>query len=54
LISEDLEEDMLISKSDLIKLKRIPEGFPNVIVEKCRTITTFKEKLIKKFPRSQR
>ena len=36
LVSKAIQDDMLISCSDLIKLKAIPSRFPNAIVEECR------------------
>ena len=39
IISEAVQDDMLVSCSDLIKLRAIPEGFPNVQIIECRQAT---------------
>ena len=36
LVSKAIQDNMLISCSDLIKLRAIPSKFPNAIVEECR------------------
>ena len=36
LISRAVQDDMLISCADLIRLKAIPKGFPNAVIEECR------------------
>ena len=52
LISDTIQDEMLLSYTDLITLKIIPGGFPNTVVESCREITTSSEckKLIKDYP----
>ena len=52
LVSDAIQDEMLLSYTDLIALKIIPGGFPNTIVEACREITTDSEceKLIKDYP----
>ena len=52
LVSDAIQDEMLLSYTDLIALKIIPGGFPNAIVEACREITTDSEceKLIKDYP----
>ena len=36
IVSAAIQDDMLVSCSDLIKLRAIPEGFPNVQIVECR------------------
>ena len=52
LVSDAIQDEMLLSYTDLILLKIIPGGFPNTIIESCREITTCseREKLIRDFP----
>ena len=52
LVSDAIQDEMLLSYTDLIDLKIIPGGFPNTIVETCREISTnFEcENLIKDYP----
>ena len=52
LVSEAIQDEMLLSYTDLISLRIIPGGFPNTIIESCREITTCseREKLIRDFP----
>ena len=50
LISDDIQENMLVSCDDLIKLQVIPEGFPNVLIKKCRAISDYKSILIEEYP----
>ena len=52
LVSDAIQDKMLLSYTDLIALKIIPGGFPNRIVETCRGISTNSEceNLIKDYP----
>ena len=52
LVSDAIQDEMLLSYTDLIALKIIPGGFPNTVFESCREITTSSEceKLIKDYP----
>ena len=52
LVSDAIQDEMLLSYTDLIALKIIPGGFPNMIVEICREISTNSEceNLIKDYP----
>ena len=52
LVSDAIQDEMLLSYTDLIALKIIPGGFPNTIVETCREISTNSEceNLIKDYP----
>ena len=52
LASDTIQDEMLLSYTDLITLKIIPGGFPNTVVESCHEITTSSEceKLIKDYP----
>ena len=52
LVSDAIQDEMLLSYTDLIALRIIPGGFPNTVVEACREITTDSEceKLIKDYP----
>ena len=52
LVSDAIQDEMLLSYTDLISLKIIPGGFPNTIIESCREITTCseREKLIRDYP----
>ena len=50
LISGDIQENMLVSCDDLIKLQVIPEGFPKVLIKKCRAISNYKSILIEEYP----
>ena len=36
LVSRAVQDDMLLSCADLIRLRAIPKGFPNAVVEECR------------------
>ena len=38
LVSEAVQDDMLLSCQDLITLKAIPIGFPNSVVESCKQV----------------
>ena len=40
LVSNDLVDDMLVSSSDLVSLRRLHEGFPNVRVNSCLLYTS--------------
>ena len=52
LVSDAIQDEMVLSYTDLIALKIIPGGFPNTVIESCREITTSSEceKLIKDYP----
>ena len=52
LVSDAIQDEMLLSCTDLISLKIIPGGFPNTVIESCREITTSSEceKLIRDYP----
>ena len=52
LVSDAIQDEMLLSYTDLISLKIIPGGFPNTVIESCREITTNSEceKLIRDYP----
>ena len=52
LVSDAIQDEMLLSYTDLIALKIIPGGFPNTIVKTCREISTNSEceNLIKGYP----
>ena len=52
LVSDAIQDEMLLSYTDLISLKIIPGGFPNTIIESCGEITTCseREKLIRDYP----
>ena len=52
LASDAIQDEMLLSYTDLIALRIIPGGFPNTVIEACREITTDSEceKLIKDYP----
>ena len=43
LVFNAIQDEMLLSYTDLIALKIIPGGFPNTVVESCREITTDSE-----------
>ena len=36
LVSRAVKDDMLLSCADLIRLRAIPKGFPNAVIEECR------------------
>ena len=52
LVSNAIQDEMLVSYKDLITLQIIPGGFPNTIIQKCREVTRIepKESLLSKFP----
>ena len=52
LVSEAIQDEMLLSYTELIAVKIIPGGFPNTVVKSCCEITTSSEceKLIKDYP----
>ena len=52
LVSDAIQDEMLLSYTDLIALKIIPGGFPNTVIESCPEITTSSEceKLIMEYP----
>ena len=50
IISPDIKELMLVSCQDLMSLRTLPQGFPNVTVHECRITQDYKEMLIKEFP----
>ena len=39
LVSNAIQDKMLVSYKDLIALQIIPGGFPNTIIQKCREVT---------------
>ena len=39
LVSNAIQDEMLVSYKDLITLQIIPGGFPNTIIQKCREVT---------------
>ena len=47
-----IQDEVLVSYTDLIAPRIIPGGFPNTIVETCREVTTNSEceNLIKEYP----
>ena len=52
LVLDAIQDEMLLSYTDLIALRIIPGGFPNTVVEARREITTDseREKFIKDYP----
>ena len=52
LVSNAIQDEMLVSYKDLITLQIIPGGFPNTITQKCREVTRIdpKESLLSEFP----
>ena len=52
LVSNAIQDEMLVSYKDLISLQIIPGGFPNTIIQKCREVTRIepKETLLSKYP----
>ena len=52
LVSNAIQDEMLVSYKDLITLQIIPGGFPNTIIQKCREVTRIepKESLLSEFP----
>ena len=49
IISPDIKELMLVSCQDLMSLRTLPQGFPNVTVHECRLTQDYREVLIKGF-----
>ena len=51
-VSYAVQDEMLLSYTDLIALKIIPGGFLNTIIDSCREVTTDEacEKLIRDYP----
>ena len=51
LVSDAIQDEMLVSYKDLITLQIIPGG-PNTIIQKCREVTRIdpKESLLEEFP----
>ena len=51
LVSNAIQDEMLVSYKDLITLQIIPGGFPNTIIQKCREVTRIdpKESLLEEF-----
>ena len=52
LVSNTVQDEMLLSYTDLIALKIIPGGFPNTIIDSCWEVTTDEacEKLVRDYP----
>ena len=52
LVSNAIQDEMLVSYKDLIALQIIPGGFPNTIIQKCREVTRIepREVLREKYP----
>ena len=52
LVSNAIQDEMLVSYKDLIALQIIPGGFPNTIIQKCREVTRIepKEILLEEYP----
>ena len=52
LVSDAIQDEMLVSYKDLITLQIIPGGFPNTIIQKCREVTRIdpRESLLQEFP----
>ena len=52
LVSNAIQDEMLVSYKDLISLQVIPGGFPNKIIQKCREVTRIepKEILLSEYP----
>ena len=52
LVSNAIQDEMLVSYKDLITLQIIPGGFPNTIIRKCREVTRIKPKgiLLEEYP----
>ena len=52
LVSNAIQDKMLVSYKDLIALQIIPGGFPNTILQKCREVTRIEPKkiLLEEYP----
>ena len=52
LVSNAVQDEMVLSYTDLKALKIIPGGFPNTAIDSCRVVTTdtICEKLIMEYP----
>ena len=52
LVSNAIQDEMLVSYKDLIALQIISGGFPNTIIQKCREVTRIepKEILLEEYP----
>ena len=52
LVSNTIQDKMLVSFKDLIALQIIPVGFPNTIIQKCREVTRIEpnEILLEEYP----
>ena len=52
LVSNAIQDEMLVSYKDLIALQIIPGGFPNTIIQRCREVTRIepRETLLCEYP----
>ena len=52
LVSNAIQDEMLVGYKDLISLRIIPGGFPNTIIQMCREVTRIepKEMLPEEYP----
>ena len=52
LVSNAIQDEMLVSYKDLMALQIIPGGFPSTIIQKCREVTRIepKEILLEEYP----
>ena len=52
LVSNAIQDEMLVRYKDLIALQIIPGGLPNTIIQKCREVTRIepRETLLSEYP----